>query len=292
MKPVAFDYFAPRSVAETLELLGQHGEEGKLLAGGQSLVPLMNFRLVRPSALIDLNRVPDLNYIRENNGWLEIGAMTRDRDLEESPLVREKCGLLALASSWIGHAQIRNRSTIGGGAAHNDPAGEIPTVLLGLDAKILIGNQSGEIREEAAGDFFITYLTTILGPTDLLTGFRVPIHPPGSGFAVREFARRRGDFAMAGSMALVTMSGETCAEASVALMGVGSTAIKAGKTCELLLGSKPTSALIAEGAKQAREEADPDDDIHATATFRRDLIESLTQAALTEAFQNAGAHLE
>ncbi len=214
--------------------------------------------------------------------------MTRDRDLEESALIREKCGLLALASSWIGHTQIRNRSTIGGGAAHNDPAGEIPSALLALDAEILIRNAAGEVREEAAADFFVTYLTTTLAPTDLLMGFRIPVHPPGSGFAVKERARRRGDFAIAGSMALVTVEDGVCKRASVALMGVGPTAVRAVRAAESLDGTEPTAARIDEAARLAGEEADPDGDIHATVEFRRDLVEHLTRACLTGAFQNAG----
>ena len=288
MKPVAFDYFDPRTVEETMALLTEHGGDGKLLAGGQSLVPLMNFRLARPSALIDLNGVEELAYIREGEGCLEIGAMTRDRDLEESVLIREKCGLLALASSWIGHTQIRNRSTIGGGAAHNDPAGEIPSALLALDAGILIRNAAGEVREEAAADFFVTYLTTTLEPTDLRMSFRIPVHPPGSGFAVQEFARRSGDFAIAGSMALVTVEGGVCKRASVSLMGVGPTAVRAVRASESLGGAEPTAARIDEAARLAGEEADPDEDIHATAAFRRDLAGRLTRACLTEAFQSAG----
>ncbi len=289
MKPAAFDYFDPGTVEETMDLLREHGEQGKLLAGGQSLIPLMNFRLARPAALIDLNRVEELAYIHEREGWLEVGAMTRDRDIEKSPLVRENCGLLALASSWIGHAQIRNRSTIGGGAAHNDPAGEVPAVLLALDAKVLIRNPAGEVREEAAEGFFVTYLTTLLEPTDLLVGFRIPLHPPGSGFALREFARRSGDFALAGSMALVTMADGVCTHASAAMIGVGPTAIRARQTCEPLIGSKATARLVGEAAKLAREEAEPDDDVHASADFRRDLVEELTRSALTEAFRHAGA---
>ena len=296
MKPVAFDYFDPRTVDETMALLAEHGEDGKLLAGGQSLVPLMNFRLARPSALIDLNGVEELAYIREGEGegggCLEIGAMTRDRDLEESALIREKCGLLALASSWIGHAQIRNRSTIGGGAAHNDPAGEIPSALLALDAGILIRNAAGEVREEAAADFFVTYLTTTLAPTDLLMGFRIPVHPPGSGFAVHELSRRNGDFAIAGSMALVTVEDGVCKRASVALMGVGPTAVRAVRASESLEGAEPTAARIDEAGRIAGEEADPDEDIHATVAFRRDLAARLTRACLAEAFQNAGGRPE
>ncbi|MFQ5911653.1 MAG: FAD binding domain-containing protein [Nitrospinota bacterium] len=292
MKPVAFDYFDPRTVEETMDLLREHGEGGKLLAGGQSLIPLMNFRLVRPAALIDLNRVEELTHIRQREEWLEIGAMTRDRDLEESPLVREKCGLLALASSCIGHAQIRNRSTIGGGAAHNDPAGEVPAALIALDAKVLIRNPAGEVREEAAEDFFVTYLTTLLEPTDLLSGFRIPIHPPGSGFALREFARRSGDFAIAGSAALVTLADGVCTHAGVALMGVGPAAIKARQACDCLMGRKPSAHLVGEASRLAREQAEPDDDIHASADFRRDLVEELTRSALTEAFRNAGANVK
>ncbi len=291
MKPVVFDYFDPRSVEEAVSLLEQHGEDGKLLAGGQSLVPLMNFRLARPSALIDLNKVAELSYIHEVDGQFEIGAMTRDRDIESSPDVQEKCGLLALASSWIGHTQIRNRSTIGGGAAHNDPAGEIPAVLLALGARILIRNQIGEIREEAAEDFFVTYLTTTLEPTDLLVGFRIPFHPSNSGFAVEEFARRSGDFAIAGTMALVTLQDGYCQSARISMIGVGPTAIFAADACEALAGAKPNAALIEEAAKIVREAVDPDDDIHASAVYRRELAEVLTKDCLTTAFQNAGADL-
>lgn len=283
MKPVAFEYFDPRTAAEALNLLAEHGEEAKLLAGGQSLVPLMNFRLVRPKVLIDLNAVEELAYVREADGGLRIGAMTRDRTLEISPLVRARCPLLAEASSLVGHLQIRNRSTIGGAVCQADPAGELPAALLALGATFKVRGPGGE-RSARPEDFFVTYLTTSLEPTEMLTEIWVPPAPPRMGYAFLELSRRHGDFALVGVGALLTLDAAgKISRASLALAGAGPTCLRAKGAEGLLLGERPGESLFERAGEEAAKEAEPDDDVHASAEYRRELVSVLTRRALQKA---------
>jgi CO/xanthine dehydrogenase FAD-binding subunit len=284
VKPVAFEYFDPRTLAEALDLLARYGEEAKLLAGGQSLVPLMNFRLARPKVLIDLNPVTELAYIREADGGLRIGAMTRDRTLESSPLVRAGCPLLAEASSLVGHLQIRNRSTIGGAVCQADPAGELPAALLALDATFKVRGPGGE-RTSRPGDFFLTYLTTSLEPPEMLTEISVPQPPPRTGHAFLELSRRHGDFALVGVAALLTLNATgKISRASLALAGAGPTCLRARVAEGLLLGERPGESLFERAGEQAAKEAEPDDDVHASAEYRRELVSVLTKRALQKAY--------
>jgi len=203
MKPAPFDYFAPTTVDEVRDLLKRYGDDAKILAGGQSLVPVMVLRLSQPSVVIDVNRVGELDYIRDDAHGLAIGAVTRHRTVERSPLVRKKAPLLATAVEWIGHPQIRNRGTIGGSLAHADPAAELPALAAALDATFTVTNASGAKRTLKASDFFVSYLTTALDADDLLSEIYFPALPAGAGWSFQEVARRHGDFALVGVVAVV-----------------------------------------------------------------------------------------
>ncbi len=283
MKPAPFDYFDPTTTEEALALLAQYGDDAKLLAGGQSLIPLMNFRLARPKVIIDINRIKELDYLREDGDLLRFGALARDRTVETSPLVHQKCPFLVMASSLVGHLQIRNRSTIGGASAQADPAGEMIAALKGLDAAFVIRGQGGE-RTEAAQDFFVTYLTTTLDPTEIITEVRVPIQPPGTRFAFEEVARRHGDFAICGVCVNVHLDASGRVEkASICMCGAGPTPLRASEAEEMLTGETPDEKLVRAAGERAAEEADPDEDVHATVEYRRELVSVLTRRALEKA---------
>ncbi|MBI3964102.1 MAG: FAD binding domain-containing protein, partial [Chloroflexi bacterium] len=204
MKPASFEYFAPTSLDEAIALLSQHGEDAKVLAGGQSLVPLMNMRLARPGVIVDLNRVSGLDYVREHDGGLAFGAITRQRVAERSDLVRARNPLLAEAIPFIGHTAIRNRGTVGGSIAHADPASELPAVAAALDAEMVIRGPEGE-RVATPDEFFLGYLTTAIEPTEILTEVRFPAWPAGAGWCFLELSRRHGDFAIVGLGVMVVM---------------------------------------------------------------------------------------
>jgi CO/xanthine dehydrogenase FAD-binding subunit len=283
MKPIAFEYFSPGSVAESIELLERYGEEAKLIAGGQSLVPMMNFRLARPSVLIDINGIKELGYIREEGDELVIGALTREYDLEESPLVKDKCPILAKAISFIGHSTIRNRGTIGGSLVHADPSAELPTVITTLDAEMKIVGPSGE-RTLGSKDFFLTYLTSFLEPSEILTEIRIPVLPAKTGWSFMETSRRSGDFFLAAVSTILFMEDSgICKEARISLGGVGSTPIRAEEAEALLAGQELTEALIEEAGRLAIEATDAESDYHASAEYRRNLTGVFVRRTLREA---------
>lgn len=288
MKPAPFDHCAPTDMDEVLSLLRDHAPEARLLAGGQSLVPLLNFRLSRPSLLIDLNRVADLAYIREESDYLAIGAMTRERVVENSDLVRWKAPLLHEATTHIAHLPIRSRGTIGGSIANADPAAEYPAVATALDCVMVARSVGGE-RLIDASDFFEDVLTTALAPDELLTEIRVPKIPSGSGSAFVEIARRHGDFALAGVAAQVTLSGETVSEIRLAACGVGSGPIRLIAAEEVIRTGGVGDAAIAAAAKAASEEVEPFGDLHATEAYRRRLAGVMTGRALATAIERARA---
>ena len=287
MKPPSFEYAAPSTVAEAVSLLQQHGGEAKILAGGQSLMPLLNMRFARPTALIDLGRLTDLDYIREENGTLAIGAMTTKRSVERSDLVKSRQPLLHASTTWIAHPQIRNRGTVGGSMAQADPAAEYPAVALALDAEFVIVGPDGQ-RSVAASDFFVTYLTTALEENEVLTEIRVPVLPEGTGWSIQEVARRHGDFAMVGAVATLGLGGSSCDSARVVLFGVGATPQRASSVEQALIGQAASEALFAEAAEKAAEGLeDTISDVHASADYRRHLARVLTRRALAEAAERA-----
>ncbi len=292
MKPAPFEYAAPSSLDEAISLLQQHGDEDvKLLAGGQSLVPLLSMRMARPELLIDLNPIDELQYIREENGGLAIGAMTRKRAVEESELVRRLQPVLLAATQLVAHPQIRNRGTVGGSMAHADPAAEYPALAIVLGVELRTAGPDGE-RRIAAEDFFQSYLTTALEPVEVLTEVRVPILAPGTGWSFLEVARRHGDFAMTGAAVTLRLNGRgsrgSISEARIVLFGVGPTAVRVREVEQLVMGEQPSDRLFQEAGRAAGEGLeDPLSDVHASAEFRRHLARVLTARALGEAVERA-----
>ena len=282
MKPPKFDYHAPTTVEQALELLGRYGGDAKVLAGGQSLMPLLNFRLSRPAALVDLNRIPSLAYVREQDGQVRLGAMTRQRTIEFSPVVRERVPLLGEATRWVGHLPIRTRGTIGGSIAHADPAAEYPAVLTALEGEVVVRGPKGE-RVVKAKDLFQTYLTTNLTPDEILVEVRMPAMPAGAGYALEEFARRHGDFAIVGIAAVVVKDGARCALARLATAGAGPVPVRLRAAEEILERDGLTDAAIEAASRRASELVSPDSDIHASADYRRHLTGVLTKRALKRA---------
>jgi carbon-monoxide dehydrogenase medium subunit len=288
VKPAPFEYRRPTSVREAVDLLHEHGDDAKVLAGGQSLVPLMNFRLSRPAVLIDLNGITELAYLREQDGRLALGAMTRQRTVETSPAVREHVPLLHAAMPWVGHLPIRTRGTIGGSLVHADPAAEIPVVAVALDAELTVVSRRGD-RRAAAGDFFQTYLTTDIAPTELLTEIRLPRMPARTSVAFLELARRHGDFAIVAVAVALTLDGAgVIVEARIALGGVGPVPIRARAAEAVLARNRPSKPLVAEAADAAAAATDPPDDIHASAEYRRAMTAVFTRRAIAQALASAG----
>ena len=282
MKPPKFDYHAPASLEEALALLQRYGGDAKVLAGGQSLMPLLNFRLSRPAALVDLNRIPSLAYVREHDGQLRLGAMTRQRTIEFSPMVAQKLPLLREATKWVGHLPIRTRGTIGGSIAHADPSAEYPAVLTALEGEVVARGPNGE-RVVKAKDLFHTYLTTSLAPEEILVEVRIPAMPAGAGYALEEFARRHGDFAIVGVAALIVREGRRCRQARLATAGTGPVPVRLRAAEEILEGDGLSDSAIEAAARRASELVSPDSDIHASAEYRRHLTGVLTKRALRRA---------
>ena len=289
MKPAPFEYLAPDSLDAALDVLARHGGEAKLLAGGQSLIPVMNFRLAQPSLLVDLNRLRDLDYVRVDGSGLRIGAMTRQRSLEREPHVRRLAPLLHEAVPFIAHPQIRNRGTVGGSLAHADPAAELPAVAVALDARFRLQRAGGE-RWVEARDFFAGLFTTILEPDEMLVEMALPTPPHHTGWAFLEVARRHGDYAQVGIAARVTLdAANLCREARLVYLSVGDGPVEALEAARMLVGTNLSEKVIAEAAdKASREETDPTGDIHASADFKRHLVRVLTVRALRRASGRAG----
>ncbi len=283
MKPPSFEYHAPTTVAETVSLLRQYGDAAKVLAGGQSLMPLLNFRLARPAAVVDINGVDGLDYLRRENGWLSVGALVRQRTAEMSALVSESCPLLSEALPLIGHFQIRNRGTIAGSLAHADPAAELGAVALALGAELKIEGPRGG-RLVPAEQFFVSYLTTALAADELLVEVRFPTARPRAGYAFVEFARRHGDFALVGAAAVVNGDGSgRCADVRLAFTGVGPIPVLITDREGILKGEPLEARAIKAFAERAAASLETDSDIHASAEYRRELSCVLAERALRAA---------
>jgi CO/xanthine dehydrogenase FAD-binding subunit len=286
MKPPPFDYHAPQTAAEALELLGRYGADARLLAGGQSLVPLLNFRLSAPAVIVDLNHAADLAYIKEENGQVRMGAMTRQRAIEFSPPVKSRLPLLAEATRWVGHLPTRSRGTIGGSLAHSDPAAEYPAVAAALDAELVIRGRAGE-RVVRASEFFVGFMTTALQPSEMLVEVRMAAQAPDSGWAFEEFSRRHGDFAIIGIAAMLEVEGNRCRSARLAACGAGPTAIRLRAAEEILEQNGVDDRYIDEAAARAAELVDPGADLHTSAEYRRHLTRVLTRRALKRAIERS-----
>ena len=288
MKPAPFDYYRPRSVDEALALLAEHAGDAKPLAGGQSLIPAMNFRLATPAVLVDLNGLDELAYIKDADGAVRIGGMTRQRAVERSALISRELPLVAETMPFIAHAAIRNRGTVGGSLAHADPAAELPAVMLALDARFELRGSKGS-RSVSAGDFFTGLFSTAVEPGELLTEVAVAKMPKRTGVAFQEVSRRHGDFALVGVAASVTLDDSgTCARARIALLSVGDRPMLAEQAARMLVGLAPSpEAMNAAAEAAATTDIDPSSDIHASARYRRQLARVLTRRVLEKAFLRA-----
>jgi carbon-monoxide dehydrogenase medium subunit len=289
MKPPPFKYFAPTTLDETLDLLAEYGDEAKPLAGGQSLIPTMNFRLALPGVLIDLNRLTELAFIEPSgDGGVSVGAMTRQRAVERSSLIAERAPLVHETMPWIAHPQIRNRGTFGGSLAHSDPAAELPAVTAALSARFKAKNSRGE-RWIPADDFFVDLFETALGPDELLVEVVLPPLAARTGYAFREVSRRHGDYALVGVAAAVTLAeDDVCQQARLVYFSVGDKPTEAFQAAAALHGQKLSREAITEAAHlAAQHDLDPPADIHASVRYRRHLAQVVAKDVLEKAHQRA-----
>jgi carbon-monoxide dehydrogenase medium subunit len=282
LKPPPFSYYAPDSVDAAVALLASHAGEARLLSGGQSLVPMLNFRLLAPTALIDLARIPNLAYVRHENGTVAIGAMTRQRHVENSDIVAQQLPLLREALGWVGHLPTRSRGTIGGSLANADPSAELPMALLALDGSVVAAGPGGR-RTIAATDLFNSMFSTHLASDEILIEVRIPVMVPGSGFAIEEHARRKGDFAIVGVAVVVQHEGDRCLRARIAACGVGSVAVRLSGAEQILERNGLGPAAINAAAASAAAEIDPLTDPNSSADYRRHLTGVLLGRALRRA---------
>ncbi|HEX8260096.1 MAG TPA: xanthine dehydrogenase family protein subunit M [Rubrobacteraceae bacterium] len=280
MIPVAFDYEVADSVDHAIELLGQHGEDSKLIAGGHSLIPIMRLRLAAPSVLIDLDRLEDLRYVRDEGDHLAIGALTRHRDVHNNELVQEHCGIVGYTAGLLGDPSVQHRGTIGGTLAHGDPAGDMPAVISALEGTLVIQGPNGE-RTVPASDFFQDYLFTDLEPDEVVTEVRVPKLDQNTGWSYKKFSRRSQDWAIVGVAAVVEKSNGNIDSARIGLTSMGSTPIRASTVEEALSGASPDG--IASAAESAAEGTAPSSDDAASAEFRKHLARVWTRRAVEEA---------
>ena len=288
MKPAPFEYIAPTTVEEALGHLTEHGYDAKVLAGGQSLIPMMNFRLAQPAVLVDLNKLAELSFIRsEKDGELRIGAMTRHYQVEHDDLVAEHAPLIHEAMPKIATPQIRSRGTFGGSIAHADPAAELTTICVALDGRFRCQSARGE-RWVPATEFFLGMFTSVLEPDEMLVEIAIPPMAPRTGWALEEEARRAYDFALVGVGAVVTLDEQDrCERARLVFLSVGDGPVEAVKATEMLLGKEVTPDLIRAAAEAVTEELDPSADIHASVKYRLHLARVLARRALEKAFARA-----
>jgi CO/xanthine dehydrogenase FAD-binding subunit len=283
VKPPPFDYQAPDTLEEALDALAEYGYDAKILAGGQSLIPVLNFRLAQPAVLVDVNRIDGLERIEVEEGRLRFGALVRQAALERDPQVAHHDPLLAEIVPWVAHPQIRNRGTLGGSLAHADPAAELPVWALARDARLKLERRGGERWVDAA-EFYVGLMTTVLEPQEMVTEIEVPALAAGAGWAFEEFARRHGDYALMGVSALVELEGGRCRSARLVYLSAGEVPRPAPEACRLLESEGWSEAAIERAATHAAEtEIDPSPDIHASVAFKRHLAVVLTRRALRRA---------
>jgi carbon-monoxide dehydrogenase medium subunit len=286
MKPPRFDYYDPRNLQEALEILDAHQDESKVLAGGQSLMPLLNMRLARPKVIVDINRIESLNYIRATNGGITMGANARQRALQYEKLIMERIPLLRETANYIAHPQIRSRGTVCGSLAHADPAAELPAVAVALDAQLVLTGPKSR-RVVSSDSFFLSFFTTDVRPNEILTEVRFPEPPRDMAWSILEVSRRHGDFALVGVVAGLAQNAErqVVSGARLVYFGVGPTPIRAREAEEALAGARADEAAFGRAAEIASEAIDPSNDIHASAEYRRAVAGVLTRRALKAALQ-------
>jgi carbon-monoxide dehydrogenase medium subunit len=287
VKPPPLDYEAPTQLGEAVALLRDPGRDVIVLAGGQSLMPMLNLRLARPDLLVDLRRVEGLQGIELDGDHLVIGAMTTKRAAEESALVRRHHPLLHAATCLVGHPQIRNRGTVGGSMAHADPAAEYPAVAVACDAEMVVVGAEGE-RRVGAEDFFVGYLTTAMEPGELLAAVRIPVMAEGTGWSFQELSRRHGDFAMVGAAVTLSLDGGRCTAPRIVVFAVGPTPLRARHAEAVVEGESPSPGVFARAAEAVRDAIEePLTDVHASAEYRRHLAGVMVERALQEAAARA-----
>jgi carbon-monoxide dehydrogenase medium subunit len=286
MKPARFEYYDPRNLQEALEILDAHPDDGKVLAGGQSLMPLLNMRLARPKIVVDINRIEELNYVKATETGVAIGANARQRVLQTERLIGERLGVLREAGYFIAHPQIRSRGTVCGSLAHADPAAELPALAVALDAE-LVASGPKAARTISADAFFLSYFATALQPNEILTEVRFPAPPEDMAWAVLEISRRHGDFALVGIVAglAVERQRRVINRARLVYFGVGATPMRVEEAEKALIGQAPGEAAFDAAAQIAGQGVDPSNDIHATAEYRRAVAATLTRRALRAAMQ-------
>jgi aerobic carbon-monoxide dehydrogenase medium subunit len=293
VKPTRFDYYAPRNLAEALKILGDAGPDGRVLAGGQSLVPMLNLRIVSPAVIVDINRIEELTRLDASDDGLTVGALVRHAELLRNPDVRAGWPLLSEATAQVAHMAIRNRGTVCGSVSHNDPSAEHPSVLATMDGIVLIAGAGGR-REMRSAEFSTGMLSNALEPGEMVVGLRYPRTPAGAGTAFVEFARRLGDFAIAGAAAMLTIHNGTCETARLTVVGMGHGPFRARDAEECLAGrslsAKESRDAFAEAAAKVVAAVDPADDVHASSSYRRHLAGVMAERALTAALARAGVH--
>jgi len=290
MIPASFEYFVPKTLSEAIELLQKHGDDAKILAGGQSLIPLMKLRMASPKRLIDLNRINGLSYIKEADGFLTIGALTRESEIDSSDLIRRKYPIIADTAAVIGDPLVRNMATVGGNLAHADPANDHPATMLALGSEVVATGPKGA-RKIPIGEFFTDIFTTSLKPDEILTEIRIPIPPARSGGAYLKVERKVGDFATAAVAVQVTLDGNNVKRIGIGLTNVGPTPIKASRAEKALQGKPADQKNIEEAARIASEEAQPVEDLRGSVDYKRSLVRVLTTRALQKAIARAkGEH--
>ena len=288
MIPPSFEYLRPKTVPEAVAMLQQHGDEAKILSGGQSLIPMMKLRLARPGVLIDINRISGLSYVKEEGGYLKIGGLTREAEMEASPLVRSKYPILFDTAHVIADPQVRNMATVGGNLAHGDPANDHPATMVTLGAQVIATGPKGE-RVIPIEDFFVSLFATALQHEEILTEVRIPVPAARSGGAYFKLERKVGDFATAAVAAQLAQDERgVCQKVGVGLTNVGPTPVKARKAEEFLRGKKPDESNIAQAAQLAADESTPSPDLRGPVEYKKGLVKELTKRALTRALERAG----
>lgn len=287
MKPAKFEYYKPTTLSEALSLLEETGDDGKIIAGGQSLVPIMNMRLAAPKYLIDINGLSELNYIKNEDNILKIGTLTRQSTVEKSEIVANACGLLTEAISQIGHVQTRNRGTFGGSIVHADPSAELPLALLTLNGSVQIASMD-EVRSVDAEDLFVTYLTTDIMPTEILTAVHIPIIKGRNGYSFQEIARRHGDFALVAASCIMTVDDQDeISSVRLALGGVEAIPLLIEDAEDIMVGETLSDSLLDKVVESVEFAVEPESDLHASAEYRTHLAKMLTKRTLTQAYERA-----